>query len=161
MKRAALLVCLLVVTMAAQAQFEKGKWVVDTSISGLNFSHNTGTGHTNFGFEVQGGAFLVDNLALLVDIGAKWPGGDANNYEIGVGARYYFEKVGIYVGADLHANHWTAHEEEDKLTRIGFGMDVGYAFFLSKSVALEPALFWNIDKDRSEFGVKVGFGFYF
>lgn len=30
MKKLALFVCLLVVTVAAQAQFEKGKWILNT-----------------------------------------------------------------------------------------------------------------------------------
>ena len=38
MKKLALLVCLLVATMAAQAQFEKGKWILNPSISGLGLS---------------------------------------------------------------------------------------------------------------------------
>ena len=41
MKKLALLVCLLVATVAAQAQFEKGKWILNPSISGLGLSHNT------------------------------------------------------------------------------------------------------------------------
>jgi hypothetical protein len=45
MKKLALFVCLLVVTVAAQAQFEKGKWILNPSITGLEFSHDTGTNH--------------------------------------------------------------------------------------------------------------------
>lgn len=29
------------------------------------------------------------------------------------------------------------------------------------NVPIEPAVYWDINKDRSEFGLKVGFGFYF
>ena len=67
MKKLALFVCLLVVTVAAQAQFEKGKWILNPSITGLEFSHDTGTDKTSFGLEAKGGAFLLDNIALLVD----------------------------------------------------------------------------------------------
>jgi hypothetical protein len=65
MKKLALFVCLLVVTVAAQAQFEKGKWILNPSITGLEFSHDTGTDKTSFGLEAKGGAFLLDNIALL------------------------------------------------------------------------------------------------
>ena len=61
MKKLALLVCLLVATVAAQAQFEKGKWILNPSISGLGLSHNTETDKTSFGIEAKGGAFLLDN----------------------------------------------------------------------------------------------------
>ncbi len=38
MRRLALIVCLLIGTVAAHAQFEKGKWFVNPSVTGLNFS---------------------------------------------------------------------------------------------------------------------------
>lgn len=80
MKKLALLVCLLVATVAAQAQFEKGKWILNPSISGLGLSHNTETDKTSFGIEAKGGAFLLDNVALLIHAGAKWneKGGDTD-----------------------------------------------------------------------------------
>ena len=68
--------------------------------------------------------------------------------------RYYISKVGVFLGAGVDLNRG------DK-TRFGFGMEAGYAFFLSRPVTIEPAVYWDIDKDRSEFGLKVGFGFYF
>lgn len=37
MRRLALIVCLLIGTVAAHAQFEKGKWFVNPSVTGLNF----------------------------------------------------------------------------------------------------------------------------
>ena len=40
-------------------------------------------------------------------------------------------------------------------------MEAGYAFFLSRTVTIEPAAYWNVNGDRSKFGVKVGFGLYF
>ena len=68
MKRLALLVCLLIGTMAAHAQFEKGKWFVNPSVTGLNFSYNTETDKAHFGLEAKGGACLVDNVALLMPV---------------------------------------------------------------------------------------------
>ena len=138
MKRLALLVCLLIGTMAAHAQFEKGKWFVNPSVTGLNFSYNTETDKAHFGLEA----------------GAKWQGGGTDVYTLGVGGRYYISKVGVFLGAGVDLNRG------DK-TRFGFGMEAGYAFFLSRTVTIEPAVYWDIDKDRSEFGLKVGFGFYF
>ena len=67
MRRLALIVCLLIGTVAAHAQFEKGKWFVNPSVTGLNFSYNTETDKAHFGLEVKGGAFLIDNVALLLD----------------------------------------------------------------------------------------------
>ena len=161
MKKLALFVCLLVVTVAAQAQFEKGKWILNPSITGLEFSHDTGTDKTSFGLEAKGGAFLLDNVALLVHAGAAWNSGgsDLDVYTLGVGGRYYFNKIGVFLGADVNLNRYN-WDGGDK-TRFGFGMEGGYAFFLSRTVTIEPAVYWDINKDRSEFGLKVGFGFYF
>ena len=141
------------------AQFEKGKWFVNPSVTGLNFSYNTETDKAHFGLEAKGGAFLVDNVALLIDAGAKWQGGGTDVYTLGVGGRYYISKVGVFLGAgvDLNRYDWDGGDK----TRFGFGMEAGYAFFLSRTVTIEPAVYWDIDKDRSEFGLKVGFGFYF
>ena len=119
MKKLALLVCLLVATVAAQAQFEKGKWILNPSISGLGLSH----------------------------------------YTLGVGGRYYFSKIGLYLGADVNVDRWDRGTSDD--TKFSFGAEAGYAFFLSRTVTLEPAVYWNVNGDRSVFGLKVGFGFYF
>lgn len=159
MKRLALLVCLLVATVAAQAQFEKGKWFVNPSITGLNLSYNTETEKAHFGIEAKGGAFLVDNVALLLRAGASWQGGGTDIYTVGVGGRYYIDKIGVFLGADVNLNRW--NWDGGDLTRFGFGLEAGYAFFLSRTVTIEPAAYWDVNKDRSEFGLKVGFGFYF
>ena len=97
MRRLALIVCLLIGTVAAHAQFEKGKWFVNPSVTGLNFSYNTETDKAHFGLEVKGGAFLIDNVALLLDAGATWQGGGTDVYTLGVGGRYYFNKIGVTV----------------------------------------------------------------
>lgn len=162
MKKLALFVCLLVVTVAAQAQFEKGKWIVNPSVTGLELSHDTGTDKTSFGLEAKGGAFLLDNVALLVHAGASWNtgGSDIDVYTLGVGGRYYFDKVGVFLGADVNVDRWDwGHDLDD--TKFSFGLEAGYAFFLTRTVTIEPAAYWNINDDRSKFGLKVGFGFYF
>jgi len=161
MKKLTLIICLLVVTVAAQAQFEKGKWIVNPSITGLDLSHDTGTDKTSFGLEAKGGAFLLDNVALLVHAGAKWNegGGDTDVYTLGVGGRYYISKVGVYLGADVNVDRWDWGSDDD--TKFSFGLEAGYAFFLSKTVTIEPAAYWNVNGDRSKFGLKVGFGLYF
>ena len=40
MKKLALAICLLVVSIAAQAQFEKGKMILNPSVTGLDFSYS-------------------------------------------------------------------------------------------------------------------------
>lgn len=69
MKRFALLVCLLVGTVAAHAQFEKGKWFVNPSVTGLNLSYDTGWDNVHLGVEAKGGS-LPDGQCGLA--GGSW-----------------------------------------------------------------------------------------
>lgn len=160
MKKCTLLICLLLFSLLVHAQFEKGKWVVNPALTGLGFSHDTGTDKTSFGFGVQGGAFVVDNVALLLRGGIQLNEGSTTDvYSLGVGGRYYFSRVGIYLGANVNVDRRDWDTGDD--TKFSFGMEAGYAFFLSRTVTLEPAVYWNINGDRSKFGLKLGFGFYF
>lgn len=161
MKKLALMICLLVVTVAAQAQFEKGKWMLNPSLTGLELTHDTDADRTTFGLEAQGGYFVLDNLAVTMKLGATWNenGGNTDVYSMGVGARYYFDKTGIFAGANVNLDRWD-WGETDK-TKCSFGLEAGYAYFLSRTVTIEPSAYWNVNDDRSKFGIKVGFGFYF
>lgn len=48
----------------------------------------------------------MDNVALLIDAGAKWQGGGTDVYTLGVGGRYYIDKVGVFLGADVNLNRY-------------------------------------------------------
>lgn len=161
MKKIVLLLCLLAGVVSAHAQFEKGTWLVNPSATGLGLSYDTQTDKATFGLDVNGGAFVADNLALLIHGGLAWNenGGDADVYSLGVGTRYYFHKVGVFVGANVNVDRWDWGRYDD--TKFSFGLEAGYAFFLSKTVTLEPAAYWNVNGDQSKFGLKLGFGLYF
>lgn len=164
MKKMALLLCLLIVAGTARAQFEKGKWIVNPSVTGLNLSYDTKMEKATFGFDVNGGAFLLDNVALLIRGGLGWNEGgaaDTDVYYLGVGGRYYIEKVGVYLGANVNVDRYDFGKGRGEDTKFSFGMEAGYAFFVSKTVTLEPAVYWNVNGDRSKLGLKLGFGFYF
>jgi hypothetical protein len=152
MKKLILMMCLLTVTLAAHAQFEKGKWILNPSVSGIGLNYDSQGSSTSFGLQANGGFFLIDNFAVMAHVGATWQPG-ADNYNVGVGGRYYFNQTGIYAGAGVNADH-------NSDTRFALALEAGYAFFLSKTVTLEPAVYWNVG-DGSRLGVKLGFGFYF
>ncbi len=159
MKKLMLLVCLLVASVAARAQFEKGKWFVNPSLSGLMLSHDTGTDNTSFGLEVKGGTFLIDNVALLVNGAIDWNEDAPDVYTLGVGGRYYFDKVGVFLGVNVNLDRYDWGDNDD--SSCSLGLEAGYSFFLSRTVTIEPSVYWNVNGDRSKFGVNVGFGFYF
>ena len=81
-----------------------------------------------------------------------------NHYEVGAGARYYIEQNGIFLGAGAKYVH-TGHYND-----FMPGVEVGYAFFISKTVTIEPAIYYDQSlKDHSQYstiGLKVGIGIY-
>lgn len=161
MKKFMFLLCLLTASVAAQAQFEQGKWLFNPSVTGLGLSHSELEG-TRFGFEVLGGSFVVDNAALLVNLGAEWTDG-ADMYTAGVGGRYYLESIGIYLGTSFKLKRYNADGGHD-FTDFAISPEVGYAFFVGRNITIEPAVYYDIsfkDGDYSKLGLKVGFGIYF
>ena len=61
MKKLVLVVCLLVASLAARAQFEQGKWIINPSLTGLNFSYSNSE-KAQFGFRKYFPYFLVSFL---------------------------------------------------------------------------------------------------
>ncbi|MDR0745170.1 MAG: hypothetical protein LBF17_01590 [Mediterranea sp.] len=161
MKKMIFSLCLLCLSTAANAQFEQGKWIVNPSITGLNFSHSSYES-AKIGINGQVGAFLIDNTALMVGVGGDWTS-HVNSYQTSVGGRYYFQTTGIYLGAGLKMEHWKP-ESNGSVTDFGAFAEAGYAFFITKTITLEPAVYYNLsfkDNAYSKFGLKVGFGIYF
>ena len=104
--------------------------------------------------------FCCSTLSIITKNAVKIKSADTDVYSLGVGGRYYFSQVGIYLGANVNVDRWDWGEHSSD-TKFSFGMEAGYAFFLSKTVALEPAVYWNINGDRSKIGLKLGFALYF
>jgi len=81
-----------------------------------------------------------------------------NDISAGVGMRYYIRQNGIYLGAGASYKHSDGYD--DFMPNV----HVGYAFFLSRTVTIEPELYYNMStksfKDYSGFGLRVGFGIY-
>ncbi|MBP6065218.1 MAG: outer membrane beta-barrel protein [Bacteroides sp.] len=161
MKKVALVFCLLIASMAVKAQFEQGKWIVNPSLTGLDFTYSNND-KIKFGIGAKVGTFLVDGVALMVEAGADWSR-PVDAYTLGTGARYYFNSTGVYLGGgiDLNRFRWKGGHNS---TEWGLGLEAGYAYFLSRTVTVEPGVYykWRFnDSDLSKFGVKIGFGFYF
>ncbi|MDR0988179.1 MAG: hypothetical protein LBM06_01780 [Prevotellaceae bacterium] len=160
MKKFILTICLLVAATAAQAQFEKGKWIINPSLTGLGFSYDTHSEKANFGFQGQAGLFIANDIALMANATSSWRS-EVDIYSLGLGARYYFSKVGIYLGAiaNVNRNDYAAGIKDH--ADFSCELHVGYAYFVSRTVTIEPAVYWNIKEEGSDLGLKVGFGFYF
>jgi opacity protein-like surface antigen len=159
MRKLALLLAVLAVSLTASAQFEEGKKYVGLSATGLDFNYS-GKNDFKIGMEARGGYFLFDNLmatgSLKYDNNGKAP----DCFSVGVGGRYYILQNGIYLGANVEFIHADTNYND-----LMPGVEVGYAFFLNRYLTIEPALYYQQSfkkhSDYSCVGLKVGFGFYF
>lgn len=154
-----LFVAAMVVSISASAQFQEGKGYLGASLTGLDLHYNGQEG-LNLGVQAKAGYFPWDNLMVLATFDAVHTGSEAvaDHISVGVGGRYYITQNGLYLGAGvklLHANH--------NYNDLMPGVEVGYAFFINRSVTIEPAIYYDQSfktHNYSNIGLKVGLGIY-
>jgi len=155
MKKIALFVMALMMSVAANAQFEQGKGYLGASLSGLDLSSQAKKFH--FCFNAKAGYLFMDNLMATAQIGYDHLQDGDDTVLIGLGGRYYIVQNGLYLGASLKYKH--ASNYNDVLP----GVQVGYAFFVSRTVTIEPELYFDISTkkfDYSCYGLGIGVGVY-
>ncbi|MBP7856531.1 MAG: outer membrane beta-barrel protein [Prevotella sp.] len=158
MKKIFMLITALMLTLHASAQFEQGKVYAGASLSGLDLSYN-GSKELSFGVSAKGGYFFADNLMLLGELGYNHAGKDITDYfSAGLGGRYYITQNGIFLGANAKYIHAGSYND------LMPGVEVGYAFFVSHTVTIEPSIYYQQSfKDHSDYstiGLKIGVGVY-
>ena len=157
-KKHCLVVMAMMLAVAAHAQFEKEKKYIGASLSGLNLSYN-GAEKTNFGLDAKAGYMIMDNIMVTGTLGYHKMTDSPSSVNLGVGGRYYMEQNGIYLGASLNYSHM--YESCDDFQP---SVQVGYAFFLSRTVTVEPEIYYNQSfkshKDYSKVGFRIGIGVY-
>jgi len=160
MKKLVMLFVALTMTLSGFAQFEQGKKYVGASLTGLDLNYS-GAEDFNLGVEAKAGYLFADDFMLTAQASYQHSGNDdiPDNVSVGVGARYYIIQNGLYLGVNaklLHANH--------NYNDLMPGLEVGYAFFISKTVTIEPAIYYDQSfrkhSDYSKIGLRVGFGIY-
>ena len=158
MRKIILLLCLLVGPLAAHAQFEQGKKYVSASVSGLGCSYSTKE-KFRMGVDVSVGYFMSDCLMLRANLGYDHTR-EIDDFSAGVGARYYFDQCGVYLGAGAEYVHYTPSSNDVRIP-----IEVGYAFFVNRYITIEPSLYYKMSLDsfseKSEVGARIGLGFYF
>ena len=161
-----LLVSLLLVlatTLSANAQFEKGVWYVNASLTGVDLSHSKSEG-TNFGFALSGGVFAIDNVSVLLNFKGQYVEHGMDETSVGAQARYYFANCGVYGGLGMSYKHLAAAGNFKK-NLVCFTPEVGYTYFLGRNLTVEPAVYYDLSfndtSNYSKLGFKIGFGLYF
>ena len=155
MKKIALFVVALVMSVAANAQFEQGKGYIGASLSGFDISSQAK--HFHLGVNAKLGYVFADNLMALGEVGYDKTEDLPYSLAAGAGARYYIIQNGLYLGAGLKYKH--AFEYNDVVPNL----HLGYAFFLSRTVTLEPELYFDFSTKSSDYmayGLRIGIGVY-
>lgn len=159
MKKMLVMALVLLTSVAAHAQFESGKKYLGASLTGLNLSYN-GTNDLSLGVQAKAGYMVEDDWMLLGQAEYQHSGVEGTKDYISVGAqgRYYIEQNGLYLGLGAKLVHTGSYND------LMPGVELGYAFFLSKEVTIEPALYYDQSfknhADYSTVGLKVGIGIY-
>ena len=155
MKKIALFVVALVMSVAANAQFEQGKGYLGASLSGFDLSSQAKKFHLKL--DAKLGYMFADNLMALGEVGYEKTEDMPYTLSAGAGARYYIIQNGLYLGAGLKYSH---REDFNDLVP---NLHLGYAFFLSRTVTLEPEFYFDFSTksaDYMAYGLRIGLGVY-
>ncbi len=167
MKKIAMMIVALAMTVAAQAQYtyqykttpyHSDKYFIGASLTGLDLSYS-GSEKFKAGVAAQVGYMVFDNVLVMAEAGMNYSDEKLNSFNLAAGGRYYIEQNGIFLGAKLNYVHGYKSYND-----ILPGVEVGYSFFLSRTVTIEPSIYYNQSfkkhSDFSNVGFKIGFGIY-
>ncbi|MBQ3812484.1 MAG: DUF3575 domain-containing protein [Bacteroidales bacterium] len=127
-----------------------------TNISFNNISFGAKDGSetqslTRFGLLGTGGYGIIDNLALVGGVGFQYGKVDDSSltaFTLNAGARYYIihslYASGMFVLGTTNINNNTEEGPTGKGSTFGFDIGVGYSWFLTPRIALEPNLSYSI-----------------
>lgn len=158
MKKMAIIAALLLTTLTATAQFERGTKYVGGNLSGLGFSYNHDT-KFQFGLGADAGYFINDGWMFKGNMGYEHRY-HMDSFSLTASARYYFVQNGIFLGAGLGYDHYMKHSDS-----VSLPIEVGYCFYLNHNVAIEPSVYYrpsfNQFSDCSTVGLRIGVGYFF
>ena len=156
----------LVLAMSANAQylndsekvFNQGKTYFSAGLSGLDLNYNE-ENKLKLDLSAKAGYMFLDDWMLYANVNYHAQKDIPNLFRFGAGVRYYFERNGIYLGAG--ANYVHAYGDYDDVIP---SVHVGYAFFISRTVTIEPEVYYDQSlKKHSDFsglGLRLNFGIY-
>lgn len=157
-KKLVLILVGLVMAVAANAQFEQGKIYVGASLSGLNLDYN-GSEKGHFGLQAKGGYLFSDDWMATGLIDYDKHKDLSAQLSLGVGVRYYIVQNGLFLGASASYVHAGSRYDDFRP-----GVQIGYAFFLSRTVTVEPEIYYDHSfkshSDYSTIGLRIGLGVY-
>lgn len=142
----------------SKTPFAQGKFYVAASASNLTLNYSKSS-DWSLGLAAKAGYMFLDNWMVLGVLDYQnISNGSMTTTDLGAGARYYFEKYGIYLSAIAKYAHSTGFNDFQP------EVNVGYAYFLGRHITIEPEFYYEHsfkDNDYSGFGLRLGFGIYF
>jgi len=158
MKKIVLVFAALLVSVASHAQFEADKLYVGASLSSLDLSYN-GLQNGRIGVQGKVGYLFDDNMMLLSHLAYEKMKDVPFALSWGLGGRYYMEQNGLYFGVSATYKHGGGGYND-----VMPGIQVGYSFFISRTVTIEPEIYYDQSfknhSDYSTIGLRIGFGVY-
>ena len=146
----------------SRTPFYQGKFYLNAACSSTTLAYSKASDF-QLGINAKAGYFLLDNLMAVGVAGFDMVNnGDQRTIELGAGARWYFDTVGIYVGAIAKYANQKAYDFS--IDDFRPEVNVGYAFFLNRNITLEPEAYYEHsfkDSDYSGFGLRLGLSIYF
>ena len=149
---------LLAVTASANAQFKAGTKYFGVSMTGLGLSYSTNE-RFRLGVDASAGYFLADKLMARAYLGYNHTH-EVDDFNAGLGLRYYFLENGLFMGASGEYVHYTPDRND-----VMIPVEIGYAFYVNHYLTIEPAVYYKMSldnfSDKSTVGFRLGLGFYF
>lgn len=156
-------------------QTSQGKWLIEANtgfsagggeLGLIQHTANTGfglvsvDGTTIWSLGVEGGYFVMDDLAIKAGLGyTDYDGDSVFTYKLG--AKYYIMSQ-IPIQVDVNGASIKDFDENP----LWLGLQGGYAIFLGENVSIEPGLRYSLSlnedfTDEGIFTVRVGFALHF
>lgn len=151
---------------------QQGNWLVGGSIGSLGYSFEGE--NFNINLNPQAGYFVSDGIAIGLTTGLGFQtvkhGDNIWSYKLMPFIRYYFPEGASSTGRFFGQGEigiTGAESGGTSDTSFGFGINAGYAHFISRTVALEALAGYNYSKSnlssaeaQNGLGIAVGFQIY-
>ena len=149
----------MLAAVSAFAQFEADKKYVGASLTSAGLSYSD-TEDFAFGANAQAGYMIDRDWLAIGEVGLNYRYSDWQSVYVGARVRYFIEQNGLFLGCGARLIHEFKNFNDFQVTP-----EVGYCYFLNKTVTIEPSLYYDISLSdfahKSKVGVKIGLGLFF
>jgi len=138
-------------------------------VGSTSFMFASSDGNTQYNLGLDGGYFIMDDLALKAGLGfggfSPDEGDGVSSFSYRIGAKYYIVSQ-FPVTLDLTGATGDGAENFAGETPLWLGLGGGYAWFISDNISIEPGLRYNITlndqfTEENIFQLNIGFVLFF